>query len=931
MKKAYKSGLIALCVSCAMCASIGAMTVTASADDYALDGAAFTMTKGAAVRVGGTEKADNGLRFEAGMPKADYEALMAQVGDGKKYSDVEFGMLIAPTSYTEIYALTEENCFTGARVWYKYSDEADADGLVRAQILNLTTDSLAPHEKDADRYVYRGAIVDIKDTNGVSNLSRAFTGQGYVKCTLADGSVDYLFATPNENSRTITYVATKALEDPNRSENLTEENCTWLTRNYTSAYFCNSSVYAGDSKNESILLSEENPVGGRTEGMYYKMQARQWNYEVQENRFVWRPTYPKSVYQAIYALDNNAKLTFDYYFTKKEGDTVTQSSFIMTPSGITNQGAIQPNTWYEEFVPISEILNRWDAITGATSATSGALITFNAASATTATNPQYNQYYIGNFGISVADGVDDGIENLVDVKGKTTVDLGDYVTVPAGISALTSFNKELSYHLTAADGSTVLTEGGTVSVDSLKSGLYTCAIEWNGLPITKTTIDVYNSNDPVELGTESVNANYAGGTVTSNATAPDGTRGVFKLTGVSQSEKYWGVKPMHSKAYYELYADYNLTYDIYTDTTATNGGTVQAVRHNYFMCYGNGADGSALATLGKWYDVSTKHADTKKTVQWLLDNWTEYNAGTKGLYGSICNANIDGTTNAANMANVVFYIKVRIYPTFTAVTDTASNLVDVNTTQTVDLNDYITEAGKELIAQYGVSSYLLTPVDGSTVKYFDSNIVNVEEVDLRAYTLSVLYGATPMYSGTVIDFYDSTQEVVLGSQGVLYTDSNQPKGTMTVNATAPDGTTGCFKITDIMNGSNHFAIKLQHTKAYYELYATSLISYKVYTDPTVANSEATIEYINMAYMRKADQTNVTVGKWFDTATWLPTNVAAKSTVQWFVDNWDNYTKYNNYDYALWSFGNFVKFSDNAGFVHASDDARVGDVEVYLQF
>ncbi len=477
-----------------------------------------------------------------------------------------------------------------------------------------------------------------------------------------------------------------------------------------------------------------------------------------EAKFRILPRHGKAYYEKF------AKYTLSYsmYTRSQTFDDKTVSFIKHGYFGVWDQSGNTVGKWYsvddklqDDAKTVQWLLDNWDDYTSGNLSlyTFGGFVGFEGEGSSYAT--ENITFYIGKFKMEEnVQGVTEESAHLVNVNALTTLDLHDYLSEES-LNAIGEFGNA-SYVLTPVSGEAKTFTSNVVALSELSKQAHELTVLYKGEKVLSkgTVIDLYDPDDQVVLGYESINANYAGGMVEANATASDGTTGVFKFTGVSESDKYWGVKPIHSKAYYELYKDYALTYDIYTDKVAVDGVTaVHSARHNYFTVYGVGADGGN-SSWGKWFDVSKKDA---KTVQWLVDNWDDYNAGKTGLYGSLCSARVgeNDSSSAEQMAQVVFYIKVRVYLSVTEVTDTATHLVNVNGKTTVDLKEYVTEAGKAAIAQYGKASYLLTPTDGSAAKTFGDAVVNLSELDEKAYVLSVLYdGGAPMYSGTVVDLYD---------------------------------------------------------------------------------------------------------------------------------------------------------------------------------
>lgn len=156
-----------------------------------LDEVSFTMQNGAAIR----KSEPTGLRFRSLLSTADYNGLQNQ------YASLRFGMLIAPTDYiTEKGALNYENVFGTNAV---YTD--DATDKTKTQIIHVYNSQMSDYN---GQKAFVGVMTNVQS----KNYSRNFTGVGYIRATDADGNVTYKFAADNNNSRSVSYVAIKALQ-----------------------------------------------------------------------------------------------------------------------------------------------------------------------------------------------------------------------------------------------------------------------------------------------------------------------------------------------------------------------------------------------------------------------------------------------------------------------------------------------------------------------------------------------------------------------------------------------------------------------------------------------------------------------------------------------------------------------------------------------
>lgn len=184
--------------------TIGLCGVFAASAEEPVASPEFSLERGAGVRI--ADDGHNGLRFTLKMAKSDYDALKSN----GNYTDVSFGVLIAPEDYlTDGHGLTAENVF-GDNAIYDWANLVDGEwqytdnGKVR--IINLETDTLSVCEDNANEVYYRAAIVDILE----KNIAREFRGVAYMKYT-ENGATVYRIAADNDNVRSVAYVAQMAV------------------------------------------------------------------------------------------------------------------------------------------------------------------------------------------------------------------------------------------------------------------------------------------------------------------------------------------------------------------------------------------------------------------------------------------------------------------------------------------------------------------------------------------------------------------------------------------------------------------------------------------------------------------------------------------------------------------------------------------------
>ncbi len=164
----------------------------------------FVMEKGASIRA----DYQDGLRYSAALPKSEYESLVAKYGEDK----ISFGTFILPNYYVVNYgAPNAENCF-GENPTYVWNTESCAEN--QHIVLHNTTKTVTPI---GENYVADGYVIGMKNATR-KNLNVLYSGYIYLKADNADGTSEYLFASQNDNERSMLLVACKALEAPENAE-----------------------------------------------------------------------------------------------------------------------------------------------------------------------------------------------------------------------------------------------------------------------------------------------------------------------------------------------------------------------------------------------------------------------------------------------------------------------------------------------------------------------------------------------------------------------------------------------------------------------------------------------------------------------------------------------------------------------------------------
>lgn len=207
---------------------------------YSVNNLALNMQAGASVKIAESTE-DAGIKFSMTMPKAEYDWLIAsKEGETAIFSEVTFGILVAPKTYHAKYALNSEaNVLGDARKygWLKGTEtdwatsEDGTSGLTLARIINIENDVMVADATDADLMRFDGSVVKML----TANLTTEYVGAGYIRyTTVAEGETlaetHYVFAdfASDDYARSMTYVAQCAIAD----EATTTEDKAFLTDSY---------------------------------------------------------------------------------------------------------------------------------------------------------------------------------------------------------------------------------------------------------------------------------------------------------------------------------------------------------------------------------------------------------------------------------------------------------------------------------------------------------------------------------------------------------------------------------------------------------------------------------------------------------------------------------------------------------------------------
>lgn len=126
-------------------------------------------------------------------------------------------------------------------------------------------------------------------------------------------------------------------------------------------YFCNEGN-RNDLGNISMVtvetLSEDNAVGGKTSGSFYKMDTK--SSPEHDFHFVLRPIFEKSVYSAYLEQHANAKLVFDVLVAPANG--FVHNNRLYTINGQSGNEQFTVNTWHTLETSLSTLVTNYDSL-----------------------------------------------------------------------------------------------------------------------------------------------------------------------------------------------------------------------------------------------------------------------------------------------------------------------------------------------------------------------------------------------------------------------------------------------------------------------------------------------------------------------------------------------------------------------------------------
>ena len=544
-------------------------------------------------------------------------------------------------------------------------------------------------------------------------------------------------------------------------------------------------------------------------------------------------------------------------------------------------------------------------------------------------------------------------DRLVDVKGLDSYDLKS--AFAQSLNALAEAGLKIDTVVTDANGAAI---DSVIDVTNTYAvGAYTISFTYGTTVIYSEIVDIYNSDaapmwdyaegsnnrlsraqaidwngKKVLTGDEWIRIEKVQGIDYYAMTVPGGSKaGTYNY-------QMFGLKPIHTKAYYEMFRDKG-----YTFSYAFKGVVADGSNPGGQVYLGTADNKAGVVKNNAWTTVSF-------TLEEVLDNWdkftdtlTKYKAdgtpwGAKGygLYSITGKDLIDQVFYVGQ-----FFISNEELPTYTD--DTVYTVVDSNTTEYDFSQNISTENRDNISALAAKYDFVVRLVDVNGNICSDTAIDTTIEENRKLWRLEIVIGPTIVYTG-YIDIYNTTDNAywneITGEESVnaAFARGNT-KGTVALTPTYEeinDENLGTVKVLKLPNYSgsdiynNHISLKGIHSKEFYEMFRGQgyYFSYSFYV-----NSDATSKLMNQGL------TLASTGgmQYFENKTWHNVTVSFDT----LLDKWDNIfvnygeeewgTRTNIYAMLYW---NTASNSNDpvyvAGFEIFKADVANVTTEVYLE-
>lgn len=854
----------------AFVAGAGIFGFSAKAEEaFTLDQITYEMD-GASIRIGESDGL-NGLRFTAKLTKEDYALINANVGDGKTYSNIEYGILIAPADYASIVPLTQATVFGvgGDKIYdwavlednawvYHGDNKLPQLGGTGVRIINIYSNEWIEDAdaKGEEAYIYSGAIVNILDGahGGNNNLAREMYSTAYIKATKADGTIEYKFA-PNYKSMSATYVAQKTIE----MGVLSPEHTAWLQANYidkavgskTCSYTTEHYIVTPDGAEH---LVDSVVTKGANIDQEVTAEAKSFA------GFTFNEAYEGSLLTGkVYANDS---LTLKVYYTLNE--IVDETVHMVEVSD--NDNVVISSMFDAETKNAIDVLSEYGDVT-----------------------------YV-----------------FTDNNGKeTSVDSTSILTTPA---KQRQYTVKIKYA-----GSLVYTR--YVDIYNLSNFVWN---EFHADSGIENALKVYYPSAPNTIGV---------GSKVVEQTTFTGSDGVAYDTvvisdardwnGNNISEKFFTILPLHSKAFYEQYQSRGLSFSFDFYMSHSPEYTGEYVINQWYIrgTNSNATTGPKVgsANLNVW-------KTSKITIDSLIENWDDILYPTTGGYSWSTRAHnlmytLNNGTNWSDLGIKLYFKGFNLVgdPTSTVLTGD-QQLIDLSNKEInakqFNLIETISPENQNEITLAGAlvdsMTYKFAPAFGGT----PIEITDLTNVDLTALNkANYKFSIEATYGSTTWDLYTSYVDIYDEKDGYVWINVDQSmldyvfthtQGSWAAEGVAP---TVVSDITTVENGwfvssfpsrggsvDNVMTVMPMHSKEYYQEAANLGASLKFYYWPS---SESTTEH--RVFGQSAYRPNSSISGGATEANKVTITIALAD----LIAQWDEYTSGNpntkdgrGYDYLI---------------------------------
>ena len=877
--------VLAVIMVFAISMSVGLFGVSAKAEDtFSLDAITYEM-EGASIRIGERD-GKNGLKFSARMSQEDYELINANVGEGKEFVSVEYGVLIAPKYYTEKYPFNADTVFGASSIskkvydwailgetdWeYSGTNSLPAEGGTGVRIINIYTNDWTEGD---DGYTYSGAIVDIKDgvVAEVNNLAEEMFSNAYIKATKADGTVEYRFTT-NGISMSAAYVAQKTIEEGI----LTAEQNQWLIDNYIElAKHYKDYTYTVEhnyvTASGEIICAESEKVVAELDSIV-SVEPKEFE------GYAYDANYEGTLLSGKVYANNGLTLKLFYVsntrgglLDKNEISYIYPSKLLSAPA--TDKSAIKLYRMAGEY-PVKTTTDD----SGVVWTVMSDEYTFE----TVAYTPDAN-----------------GAISMANLDGTYKLVIGHNESITVGGTAKTIFAIEDSVDFDVYDSTEefVWSKSDVIIRDDANT-----AKRWALQGLSRYTWNWGVSWKLVEK---------------SGADLPEGAKGdsyyfgsTNRMNGESNltyDKHAYYIKPLHSLEYFKKLADLDvaLYYDYYIGTdNVTIGGTATDYTTAKVTTVSKTEQTVALNT---WHTVELKIADIIANWQYI-STVTQNDSGNAPL-GSLLRVDSLADDRAPKEDQVPLNVYLGNFRFGSSFVDEEVHMIEISSaSQKFDVTDIMSPEAKaevqRLVNAGGVAKYTITDSWGTVEDLSASTIITTNANHQKYFELLVTVDGFEVYKGS-FDVYNPSTAFVFVPMGRSYNSQLSLVGyyatysggktdsldlTTSFSTSAVGGVRNVIKLSSALTSKGtepsekFFSLVPTHSKEYYERYAGSNVSIDLSLYIQAPSSAASYDYVvnQFAFYNKNGTT--TTGGTYGAST-INTWITKTISLNTILENWD---------------------------------------------